>query len=188
MQKLLILDIDETLVSCDCTCCNKMDNIKYDFDLYFGDEKYYCIKRPFLDDFLKYCKTNFRIAFWSAGEKVYVERIVDEILKNTGIEPLFVWSFEKCTKKLSFVSFFNNKTILYKKLKKVWRNKKFNCDKKNVLILDDTEITYKYNTGNAISIKKFFGKDENDTELLRVKGVLETLKDCEDVRLINKNY
>jgi TFIIF-interacting CTD phosphatase-like protein len=182
MKKLLILDIDNTLIYSSSKDINDKD-----FILTFDntEHKYYVKKRPYLDEFLNYCNKHFRIAFWSAGESEYVKNILKNIIINIE-EPVFIWSFDKCTIKRHTI-FFESYAYIYKKLKKIWKNKKYNATKKDTLILDDTPSTYKYNYGNAIYIDKFDG-DESDYELKRVIELLKILKDSEDVRLVEKFF
>ena len=180
MKKLLILDIDNTLIY-----SHQFSNIYSDFDMKFDDKDYYySIKRPHLKEFLEYCNKNFRIAFWSAASEDYVQKVLENIIGDIG--PVFIWGSKKCT--ISMIhSFYEVNLNIYKRLRKVWKCKKYYATKENTLILDDTPLTYRYNYGNAISIKKFYG-DSEDSELLRIKELLNTLKDCEDVRQIHKLY
>jgi TFIIF-interacting CTD phosphatase-like protein len=178
MKKLLILDLDNTLIY-----THTFRDIYHDFVLKFEDNVYYyVIKRPYLKEFLEYCNKNYRIAFWSAATEDYVQQVIKNIAPN--IDPVFVWSYEKCTVNM-YKSFYDNNLNIYKRLRKVWSSKKYNASKKNVLILDDTPNTYSYNYGNAIYITKFFGVDDDD-ELIRIKELLEKIKDCDDVRQIYK--
>ncbi len=184
-KKLLILDIDETLISSTITPYN---NIKYDFMINLDDNIYYIKKRPFLDEFLTYCNENFRLGFWSAGGADYVEAIIKLITPT--IAPVFVWSFKKCTLKpiSSLYYSLNSGYYIIKRLQKVWKTKNFNTTKETTLILDDTPSTYKCNYGNAIPISKFYGNNL-DIELLNVKWLLEyKLKTCNNVRVVDKIY
>lgn len=178
MKKLLILDIDNTLIY-----SHKDINVNHDFVLKFNDgDVYYVNKRPYLDEFLNYCKNNFRIGFWSAATENYVNEVLKHILGD--LKPELVWSEKRCTFKIQ-QTFFEYTKVVYKKLKKVWKKKDLNVSKKDVLILDDTYSTYKYNYGNAINIDRFFG-EEDDIELLRIVDLLESIKECDDVRIVPK--
>lgn len=61
-MKLLILDMDETLLHASEDCENE-----YDFKIVFGNTTYFVKKRPNLDIFLDFAFSNFKVAVWTAG-------------------------------------------------------------------------------------------------------------------------
>jgi carboxy-terminal domain RNA polymerase II polypeptide A small phosphatase len=175
-DKLLILDVDETLIH------TELNEYDCDFTMKFddGDEyTYSTIKRPYLDQFLKYAFDNFQVGIFTTAKFVYVEKI----MQNLGVDMSsfkFIFDREYCNTK------FNNQTrerYLIKSLDRVRRTIDFPLEK--MLIVDDKPETASENYGNLIQIKPFF-YDKNDTELLKLMSYLETIKDAENFRNIEK--
>ena len=99
-DKLLILDVDETLIH------TELNEYECDFTMKFDDGDdytYSVIKRPHLDRFLKYAFENFRVGIFTMAKFVYVEKI----MQNLGVDMKkfeFVFDREYCNTK------FNNHT------------------------------------------------------------------------------
>lgn len=96
MNKLIVLDIDETLI-------HSYEKEVSDFDFKFNSDEdiFYTKKRPFLDEFIEYCFDNFKVAVWTASDRDYASTI----LKNIGIlesDLLFFYSRENCSIKLDY--------------------------------------------------------------------------------------
>jgi Dullard-like phosphatase family protein len=183
LDKLLILDMDETLIHTERFEDNYLPEGSYDFKFPIHgkyDEKwYYTIKRPFLDEFLKYAFDNFKVAVWTAGGSDYA----GEVMKGIGIDTKkleFFWTRERCTIKYDYMTMQN---YGQKNLLKVHRSFGWNLDK--VLIVDDVEKTAINNYGNLIKIKSFL-YDRNDTELLKLMSYLEKIKNSPNFRAIEK--
>jgi RNA polymerase II subunit A small phosphatase-like protein len=174
---LLILDIDGTLIYPEDY---KLDD--YDFSFYVYNSTIYVKKRPWLDEFLKLCFKHFQVAIWSASGKEYVDRVLENILASDQ-KPVFVWSADRCTQVRSRDGLSSYPTYVVKDLKKVWRRKLYH--RNQTLIVDDTSSTYSRNYGNAVPIKSYMGA-KDDQELGRVWKLLFELKDCSNVRCIEK--
>lgn len=163
MSKLLILDLDGTLVD---VYHNSID-VKTTLDPIpiEGNNRLY--KRPGLDAFLLQCSELFTLAVWSAAGKDYVKAVVEAIFAPLGIELAFVWSSARCIHKWNH---FNNELTTIKPLRKVWRRRRWH--RSNTLIVDDTPKTYCQNYRNAIRIVTWSCSDGTDTELERVLDIL----------------
>lgn len=182
MKKLLILDLDETLIS-----STNDKPISFDFSFILEDITYYVNIRPKLNIFIDFCFEYFSVAIWSAGEEDYVNKIIKYIFRDRQKQLLFIWSERKCTKIVKTYNFYNQSIIRIKKLQKIWKKYKGIFDKTNTLIIDDTPSTYMKNYGNAIGIKQFdVDNDEKDTEFERVKDILLECIKVSDVRLVYK--
>jgi len=175
-DKLLILDIDETLIH------TELNEYECDFTMKFddGDDNTYSVnKRPYLDQFMNYAFDNFKVGIFTTSKYVYTKKIMD----NLGIDMknfLFTFDREYCNTK------FNNQTherYQIKKLDRVRRALDFPIEK--MLIVDDKPETASENYGNLIQIKPFYF-DKNDTELLKLISYLEKIKDAENFRNIEK--
>lgn len=87
-RKLLILDLDETLIH----ATEQKLNREYDFSV----GQYFVYKRPFLQEFLEFCFENFDVAVWTTATKSYAEEILQTILKKDFFLK-FLWTRERCT-------------------------------------------------------------------------------------------
>jgi Dullard-like phosphatase family protein len=178
MKKLLILDIDETLIHTESVPDDYAD--MYDYDFIMSSRKgsqYYTKKRPYLDQFLTYAFTNFDVAVWTAAGEDYAKLVLSNIGVNVS-DLKFLYTKENCTLKLDYElgSYYGVKNL--NKIKNKY-------DLNQVLIVDDIALTAKNNYGNLIQVKSFVN-DYDDTELLKLISYLETIKDVENVRSIEK--
>ena len=172
MEKLLILDLDETLIHATKNKLSLVEDFKY--------EDYFIYKRPQLDSFLIEMSKYYKIGIWSSASDDYVIDIVSQ-LKPKNIEFEIVWGRSKCSlkKDYTFDEYFYEKRL--DKLKKKGHKLE------HILIVDDTPEKSRTNYGNAIHIKEFKG-DLNDTELVYLEKYLIELKNVENVRNIEKRY
>ena len=187
MKKLLILDMDETLLHTECFKeSDYLEEGSYDFKFPLGgggwsnDEHwYFTTKRPFLDEFMKYAFDNFKVAIWTAGGSDYAS----EAISRAGIDKNkleFFWTRERCTMKYDFETGYD---YGLKPLDKV--RKSFNWDLNDILIVDDVKKTAINNYGNLIHIKDFTNS-KSDTELFKLIEYLEKIKDSDNFRNIEK--
>ena len=102
MKKLLILDLDETLlhatskelsISPDFTCC-----------------QYNVYERPFVHEFLNYVFERFEVAVWTSSSEDYAECIVKELFFDPSLLQ-FVWARSRCTPQMNSLT----GEILYEK-------------------------------------------------------------------------
>jgi len=179
-KKLLILDIDETLIH---SCFNyKIGEKVHDFIF----DKYFVHKRPHLDTFLKFCLKNFDVAVWSSGSDDYVQEIVSKLFPNPQ-DLKFVWGRTRCTtvenhdwQPYSISSGVNTSYI--KDLKKV---KNLGYSLNDILAVDDSPEKWYRSYGNIIRIIEFTGSSE-DNELLYLIEYLSELREATDIRKIEK--
>lgn len=179
-DKLLILDIDETLVHTEKFPAQDYFEVKtFDFNFPSSDgvSYYFCLKRPHLDEFLEWAFQNFKVGVWTAAGDVYAKYILDNI--GVDVSKLeFFYTKDKCTLKYDYEL---NQHYGVKNLNKL--KKKWNLNK--VLVVDDIAATAEQNYGNLIHIKQFFN-DRKDCELLKLKNYLEKIKNAENFRSIEK--
>lgn len=171
-KKLLILDLDETLIH----ATKEVKEFPHDFTYH----PYYVYTRPYLTDFLESVSSTYHLAIWSSADDQYVNDIVNQI-KPENINFEFIWGRSRCTYRRDIdLDQFNWE----KRLKKI---KKFGFRLESTIIVDDTQEKCKDNYGNAIYINEFNG-DPSDTELIKLKEYLIQLSDVENVRKIEKRY
>ena len=173
-HKLLILDVDETLIH--ATEYPKDDY--WEFEV--GEYKIY--KRPFLTTFLKKVHQEFRVAIWSSASEYFIDEVVKEILPK-GVSLEFVWARMKCTPWYDRDYGSYEKMVYCKNLKKV---AKANYAKlSDILIVDDTPQKVRNNYGNAIYPNPFFGS-QTDRELEMLLQYLLKIKDAPNFRNFEK--
>lgn len=172
MRKLLVLDLDETLIFA------TREKLEAEADDFIGD--YFIYKRPGLDDFLIEASRHFHVGIWSSASDAYVTEIVEKLLSPI-IELAFVWSRSKCSIRKSDVF---DEYIYEKRLDKL---KKRGYALEHILIVDDTPEKSRTNFGNMIKIEPFTGNSA-DKELSYLVEYLETLREADNVRTIEKRH
>lgn len=175
---LLIFDLDETLIHADKENCA----FTPDFEVF----DYKVVRRPYLTEFLENCSKHFRIAIWSSASDEYVDKIIG-LIKPDSLNLEFVWGRSRATYKptndLNEIGYSDLDHFHYiKRLRKI---KPLGFKLEKTLIVDDTPHKSKENYGNAIYIKEFNGELE-DIELQILEEYLHEIKDCDDVRKIEK--
>ncbi len=169
-KKLLILDLDETLIYSSETLLNRKP------DFYTGT--FFTYKRPHLTEFLEFCFETFSVAVWTSSTKNYAETIVKNILtENQNL--IFLYSRERCT--ISFDEELRE-NFYSKKLTKL-RKRKINLE--SVIIVDDSPEQWRDSYGNLVRVKKFLGETQ-DKELQLLIKFLAKLKNVENIRKIEK--
>jgi TFIIF-interacting CTD phosphatase-like protein len=169
-KKLLILDLDETLIYATEEVLERQED--------FMVGPYFVYKRPFLQEFIEFCRENFDIAVWTSSTQNYAVEIVNEIFPNPN-ELKFLWSRLRCT--ISFDEE-ERESFLEKKMTKV---RKRGYDLNKVIVVDDLPQVWRNSYGNLVHTKSFFGEPE-DNELEKLIVYLERLKLVENIRKIEK--
>jgi carboxy-terminal domain RNA polymerase II polypeptide A small phosphatase len=176
-QKLLILDLDKTLIYATETKLERPPN----FTLFESTEQpYFVYKRPHLETFLEFCFANFEVAIWTSSSEEYAKGIVDNILTSSQ-KPVFVWSRSRCTYRRSL------ETYEYEWLKNLTKVKRHAYKLENVIMVDDTPAKLAKNYGNLVPVKSFEGNPLDD-ELSLLSRFLEKLKMVENIRKVEKRY
>lgn len=150
-------------------------------------------KRPFCDEFLKFCFEMFDVGVWSSRKRYNVDGVVDFLMGDCKNKLLFCWDQSKCTK-TGFSTLENRyKPLVLKELKKLWNKEEPDLpwemgdySPSNTLLVDDSPYKALCNPKHtAIFPQPFRFDDENDNSLgqggdLRV--YLEGIATCEDVQ------
>lgn len=169
-MKLLILDLDETLVFA--------AEHKLDRDEDFRAEHYFVYKRPGVDEFIEFALKHFKVAVWTASSPNYADEVLNRLFPTS--ERLeFVWARQRCTWRLDPES---HTGYWVKDLKKVSRLGHY---LKNIVVVDDSPRKLERNYGNHIRISAFEG-NPTDRELEKLAAYLLRLKDIENVRSVDK--
>jgi RNA polymerase II subunit A small phosphatase-like protein len=176
---LLILDLDETLIHArEAPLDRKADFVLYGYHIY---------RRPFLDEFIATCAEHFDLAVWSSASDDYVKKVVEQIFPDPQALR-FVWGRSRATLRRAIADEFgyseyslghmNYLKPLHKVARKGW-------DLRRVLIVDDSPEKLVRNYGNAIYPAAYEGHAE-DRELEVLARYLKTLRDCQNVRSVEK--
>lgn len=193
-RKLLILDLNGLLID---TVDDLFQSNTRKADVRVGGKSVY--KRPFCDDFLKFCIEQFDVGVWSSRKGRNVDSVVNFLMGDDKEKLLFCWDQSKCT----FTGFNTienrSKPLFLKELKKLWDKEdpnlpweKGHYTPSNTLLLDDSPYKALANPEyTAIFPQPYSFKDESDTSLgpggdLRI--YLEALADSHDVRCYVKEH
>ena len=185
MKKLLVLDLDQTLIQ-----SSELPIDDYHFIYRTGYSTVWIKKRPGLDNFLSEIFDLYDVAIWSYGTDDYVKLIIQAIAPTYDF--VFIWTRKRCTlRRISNVECnldtgMPQNTYHIKKLSKIWRKRTNNYNKYNTVVIDDTPITYINNYGNAIPIKEYNGQTY-DLEFDIILKILNKLIAYDNVRLGLKN-
>lgn len=150
-------------------------------------------KRPFCDDFLKFCFLKFNVGIWSSRTRKNVIAVVDFLMKTTKQHLLFCWDQSHCTT-TGYKTLENmEKPLVLKELKYLWDSEEENCpwekrfyNETNTVLLDDSPYKALRNPPNtAIFPYPYTYENVEDKSLgpggdLRV--YLERLAEAENVQ------
>ncbi|VVB01289.1 unnamed protein product [Arabis nemorensis] len=191
MKKLLVLDLNGLLADI------VFPPAGYKPDIVIGRKAIF--KRPFCEDFLKFCFQNFQVGIWSSRKQNNVERITEFLLGDLKSKLLFCWDMSYCA--TTTVGSLENryKYVVFKDLKKLWekhdpklpwKNGDYNVT--NTVLLDDSPYKALLNPPyTAIFPHSYNHQNKTDTSLgsggdLRL--YLEKLVEAENVQeFIKKN-
>ncbi|KAI5907230.1 Nuclear envelope morphology protein 1 [Candida parapsilosis] len=196
-KKVLILDLDETLIhslsrggprTFNPASKSKMIEIK----LNNVSSLYYVHKRPYCDYFLTQISQWFELQIFTASVKEYADPIIDwleeeiiDSLKKKGKQHK-IQSSSDYIKPDIFTKRYYRSDCTYrpgvgyiKDLSRYLRDDEL----KNVMILDNSPISYAMHEDNAIGIEGWIN-DSNDRDLLNLLPLLKSLSLCIDVRFI----
>ena len=171
-KKILILDLDETLVHSSFYPFNSDDeDNKTTSDIFFTilfNQKYYdvyVLLRPYFTEFINKMSKIFNIYIFTASIKEYAEPLLIKLDKNNLIKKKLYR--ENCT--------------LSEDRKYIKDLNTLNENLKNVILLDNNPNSYRYNKCNGLPIKTWHS-EANDKELIKVIPFLTFLATVDDVR------
>lgn len=149
------------------------------------------IYRPYLRLFLDFCKNYFEgVVVWSAGQKKYVEKMVEIMFPHANFQPMVVYTYEDCI--------VGEDDYLKKPLSKLYKDKRLKgkLNEKNTMILDDRDDTFSLNPKNGVQVPVFESdmsiediKHHEDINFLKFMAWLNTkeVKNATDVRKLKKD-
>ena len=176
-KKLILLDLDETLVHAEYPI--EKENInKYDTIIRFKSENEYeeigVFLRTGVRQFLSFLSCHFNIAIFTASEKPYADAIIRYLDPNKNI-------FKFCLYRNHCINV--NDLICIKDLRII-----DNIDIKKTVLIDNNIYSFTSQLNNGILINSFYD-DKNDIELYNVLSYLfEHILPSDDVRKINEKF
>lgn len=187
-KKTLVLDLDETLIhslSRGAPRSFGSSGSSHMIELRVNNVStlYHVYKRPFCDFFLKEVSKWFELQIFTASVKEYADPIIDWLesdiidYKNTPqgeLPKIFTKRYYRsdCTFR-SGVGYIKNLSTFFPKEDEL----------KNVIILDNSPVSYALHEDNAVMIEGWIN-DQSDRDLLNLLPMLYSLSVCIDVRFI----
>jgi len=169
-KKLLILDLDETLIYA------TEQQLTHEADFQFFS--YHVYLRPHVREFIAFCLEHFECAVWTSASEDYAAIIVRHLFSDE--PPLkFIWARQRCTR------VFNPEYQDFEWVKNLQKVKRRGYRLEHIIMLDDTPKKLRRNYGNLVRINMFEG-DMQDRELKHVMLYLQELKLAENIRKIEK--
>nr|KJB40590.1 hypothetical protein B456_007G070300 [Gossypium raimondii] len=177
-KKLLVLDVNGLLAD---IIYRSPKN--YKADAYIAGRAIF--KRPFCDDFLRFCFEKFEVGIWSSRNRRKLERVVDFLMGDMKQKLLFCWDSSYCTT-TRFKTLGNRyKPLVFKELRKLWRKSDPNLpwekgyyNESNTLLIDDSPYKALLNPlGTAIFPHPFkFDMDDDSLGKMTSEIIYNTIK------------
>lgn len=171
-RKLLILDLDETLIHA--------REMALDREADFRVAHYHVYRRPHLDAFLEQCFQWFDVAVWTSSSPLYARDVVASIFPQPDALK-FAWASDRCT-----MSYDGELREYYwsKCLQKVLRR---GYRRERIIAVDDSPYKWSRSYGNLVRVHPY-GGETTDQELPLLARYLERLRDVENIRAVEKRY
>ncbi len=169
-DKLLVLDIDETLIH------SSESHLGRDPDFTLFD--YHIYKRPGVDRFIQTCFDWFEVGFWTSATPEYAEAVLKE-LNGSAKDRAFLWTRERCTYRTDLET---RHQYVVKDIRKLVRK---GYDPARIIFVDDRADSLERSHGNAVIVDRYEGAFHDD-ELPSLLPFLEHLGRTADVRTIEK--
>lgn len=175
-QKLVILDLDETLFY---STQEPLPGRAVDF----WAEDYAVYLRPEVQSLFTYLRSNpesYAVMVWSTSNEPYVRHMVDQ-LGLTG-HVAAIWCRDHCYATTSPDP--ERPYIWGKDLARVRRV--FRCSRSRIIAIDNSPIVYRKSYGNLVAVPSFFGEEEPGFSMALLPSYLDKLKEYADIRPVEK--
>ncbi|CAN7089521.1 unnamed protein product [Brassica rapa subsp. narinosa] len=190
-RKLLVLDLNGLLAD----IVSPLADCKADINI--GRRAIF--RRPFCEEFLKFCFDKFEVGIWSSRKKNNVDRITEFLLGDMKRKLLFCWDMSYCATTTLGSLENRHKYVVFKDLNQLWEKhdsrlpwQKGDYNETNTVLLDDSPYKALLNPPyTAIFPHSYSHQNKSDTSLgnggdLRLH--LEKLVEAENVQdFIKKN-
>lgn len=169
MRKLVVLDLDETLIHAVETPLDRAA----DFEV----PPYHIYKRPGVDHFLTTIAEVYRLSVWTSSSPDYAREVCDVLFDALPLE--FVWASDRCTVTRDREL---DRWIMAKRLKKLRR---LGYSLEEVVVVDDSPEKHTQNYGNLVLVRPFEGSPL-DNELSSLLPFLRQLALAPNIRSVEK--
>jgi len=189
-KKLLIFDMDETLIHCvddvekqdsDIILEIKFPDVDEDETVYAGINV-----RPHIIDCLKEASQHYQVIVFTASHQVYADAILDFIDPDGSLIQHRLYR-HNCILTTSECSPSSNSacsgSAFYVKDLRIFQNSGFSLE--DIVIVDNSVYSFAFHIDNGIPIVPFYD-DKDDEEMLHLMYYLNCLADVEDVRVQNR--
>ena len=132
-KKLLILDLDETLVHA------TLQPLPQEADFRVGP--YFAYKRPYVDEFLTACTDWFEVAVWTSASPEYAAGVVNALFRSP---PSFVWAGDRCSQ------YYDQECGEHYSIKNLRKVKQLGFNLEQVIVVDDSPEKHRQNYGNLV--------------------------------------
>ena len=163
-KKTLVLDLDETLVHSQFQPFDVPSDITLKIELEDELHDIHVLVRPGVKEFLEHMGKIYEVVIFTASVSKYADPLLDIIDKEKNCK--FRLFREHCTA---------INTCYVKEIKKLGR------ELKDVIIVDNSPMSYALNPENGLPIITWFD-DKEDRELYNISSILEFLSFVPDVR------
>lgn len=164
-KKVLILDMDETLIHSSSFPPHPKVSYFQISDKYQPENSFFVYKRPGLDDFIKFVRENFEVFIFTYGQKEYADPIIDKVFPSLDKD-------HRLYRDLCDTSSGSVKKDL----------QMFKTSEKNIILVDDNEAEINFNPSNTIKIKRWNGIPDDKELIDRLPKVLQKCLESDDVR------
>ncbi|ESR43559.1 hypothetical protein CICLE_v10013817mg [Citrus x clementina] len=147
-------------------------------------------KRPFVEDFMKFCFERFEVGIWSSAKERNVDTVLYCAMGKLKDKLLFVWDQEECTDS-GFKSLEKkDKPLFFKDLNKLWQkintSNKYHFNESDTLLIDDNPYKALLNPPNTSIFPEAYNPEDVNDKVLKPNGelakYLEGLAEAEDVQ------
>ena len=168
-DKLLVLDLDETLVHARETALERPPDARVG--------PYVVYHRPGVAAFLDRCLDRFEVGIWTASTLGYARPVLAGLVDPDRFA--FVWARGRCTLRA------DPDTHEYEFLKDIRKLRRRGYARAKILFVDDTPAKIARSYGNYVRVSEWLG-DPDDDELWALADYLDELGPLADVRPVEK--
>jgi len=142
-RKLLIFDLDETLVHASPVALRRAADFAY--------APYFVYQRPFIRELLNATQALYDFAVWSSASRDYVDAVVEQVFGAQN-ELKFAWAVERCVQRVDVAS---NSYVYIKDLRKVQHH---GYTLEQITMLDDSPEKIARQPRNHLRISPYHGE------------------------------
>lgn len=172
-KKVLILDMDETLIHCVDDIQTQNPDVILEID--FPGEEIVCAGinlRPFVLECLREATEIMQVVVFTASHQVYADAILDHLDPDKTLFSHRMYR-QHCVQTPEGYYVKDLRVIL-------------NRDLKDMVLVDNSVYSFAYQVDNGIPIISYYDNPD-DEELLHLMFYIKSIVDCDDVRRKNRN-